>query len=292
MVFILSTVPLRLNVKIAMMMTRLRLLFVPVLPFAAALALLPALPAWAQNQPPPPTKIDVSKFQTSTRDVVVPVPSEIFNALDKIAGDSLNWKAQVAPDPKGKPTNPAEIAMMLGTVIANGFIAVEAKDAGRVQEIGRRVIELSNSLGVRDAVIKHCSAIIDASKGGDWPGVRAELDRAQSSVSAAMDRLNSKDEAELVSITGWLRGTEALTSLIRQDYKPDRAELLHQSDMLNTFENQFKGMSAKVQGNRKVVELREGLQKIKPLILDPQIPEKSVEQINMTTTGLVKTIAP
>ena len=293
MVFILSTVPLRLNVKIAMMMTRLRLLFVPALPFAAALALLPAARAHAQGQPPPPPKIDITKFQKSEQDVVIPVPSEVFHALDNIAGDdSLNWKAQVAPDSKLKPTNPPEIAMMLGTVIANGFIAVEAKDAGRVQDIGRRVIELSAALGVKDAVSKHCNAIFDASKGGDWNGVRAELDRAQYSVSGAMEKLDSKDEAELVSITGWLRGTQALTSLILHDYKPDRAELLHQTGMLNTFENQFKGMSPSVQRNHKLAELREGLQKIKPLIADPQIPDKAVEQINQIATGLLKSIAP
>ena len=289
MVFILSTDPLPPNVKLAMMMTRLRLLFVPVLSLTAVLA---PVPSGLAQQPPPPQKIDVSKLKYSEKDVVIPVPSEIFNALDKLGGESLNWKAQVSPDSKLKPTNPAEIAMMLGTVIANGFIAVEAKDATRVQEIGRRVIELANALGVREAVVKHCNAIIDASKLDDWGGVRAELDKAKSSVSSAMERLNSKDEAELVSITGWLRGTEAVTSLIRQDYKPDRAELLHQSDMLNTFESQFKGMSPKVQGNHKVTDLRDGLQKIKPLIVEPQITDKSVEQINQITTTLVKTIAP
>jgi hypothetical protein len=197
----------------------------------------------------------------------------------------------VAPESKLKPTSPAEIAMMLGTVIANGFIAVEAKEAEKVQDIGRRVIDLASALSVRDAVLTHCNAIIDASKKGDWLGVRAELDKTQNSVSGAMEKLNSKDQAELVSITGWLRGTQALTSLIKVDYKPERAELLHQSEMLTTFENQFKGMSPRVQGNHKVVELREGLQKIKPLIAEPQISDKSVEQINQITNGLVKTIS-
>ena len=147
MVFILSTVPLRLNVKIvAMMMTRLRLLFVPVLPFRRRPGLAPGgLPAQAQSQPPPPQKIDVTQVPDVQQDVVIPVPSEIFNALDKLGG-SLNWSAQVAPESKFKPTNPAEIAMMLGTVIANGFIAVEAKEAEKVQDIGRRVIDLASAL--------------------------------------------------------------------------------------------------------------------------------------------------
>ena len=292
MVLILSTVPHRFNVKIVMMMTRFWLLFVPVLPLAAALALLPAAPARAEDQPPPPLKIDVAKLKTTEEQVVIPVPSEIFNALDNLVGSkSLNWSSQITPESKVKPTNPAEIAMLLGTVIANGFIAVEAKDAGKVQDIGRRVIELASALAVREAVIDHCNAIVEASKLGDWRGVRAELDKTQSSVRDAMERLRSKDQAQLVSIAGWLRGTETLSSLINADYKPDRADLLHQPDMLATFESQFRGMHPLVQKNLKVIALREGMQKIKPLI-DGPITDKSVEQINQTTMGLVKTIAP
>ncbi len=265
-----------------MMMTRSRLLFVPVVSFAAALVLLPATGKTQSTQPPPPQKIDVTKLRSSVDEVVIPVPSEIFNALDKMGGN-LNWASEVAPDSKLHPRKPEEIAMLLGDVIANGFVAVEAKQADKVQEIGRRVIDLASALGVRESVIKHCSAIIDASKKDDWLGVRSELDRAQSSVREAMGGLKSKDESELVSIAGWLRGTQALASLVSKDYKPERAELLHQPDMLGTFESQFKGMKESVQNNPKVKDLREGLQKIKPLIMqesDGQISSKSVEQIN------------
>jgi hypothetical protein len=266
------------------MTTRFRLLFLPLL----SLFLSPAFSVWAQQQPA--AKIDVSKLRYSVSEVVVPVPSEIFNALDHMGG-SLNWTAQVAPESKFKPTHPAEIALMLGTVIANGFIAVEAKDANKVQEIGRQVIVLASALGVKEAVLEHCNAIIDASKRDDWLGVRSELDKTQANVRDAMVKLHSKDQSELVSIAGWLRGTQALSSLISLDYKPDRADLLHQPDMLATFESQFKSMEARVQGDKKVVDLREGLQKIKPLI-DGEISEKAVQQINQITTALVKSIAP
>ncbi len=275
-----------------MMMTRLRLMFLPVLLCAVVLALLPASVTVAQS--PPPRNIDVSKLAHSEQDVVIPVPSEIFNALDKL-GNNLNWASEVAPVSKKRAKKPEEFAMLLGTVIANGFVAVEAKDATRVQDIGHRVIELAGALNVQKAVLTHCNAIIDASKNGDWAGVRAELDRTQSSVRQVLEGQKSHDESELVSITGWLRGTQALSSLVNKDYKPDRAELLHQPDMLNTFDSQFKGMKESVQNNPEVRDLREGLQKIKPLIIlgpDGQISAKSVEQINQITSSLVKTIDP
>jgi hypothetical protein len=256
---------------------------------AAVIALGPS-PLRAED---PPKKIDVKNFTSQIEDVVVPVPSEIFNALNKLGGNP-NWAGEVHNDPNGRPQGRPHIALLLGTVIANGFIAVQAKDSPKVKEIGRRVLDLSQSLGVRDAVLSHCNSIIEAADKGRWDDVRKELDRAQGSVRTAMDRLKGKDESELISIGGWLRGTESLTSLVRQDYTADRAELLHQPDLLKTFDKQLSNMSPKVRQHPLVISLQKGLSEIKPLISvgsSEQITNKSVEDIYNTTSGLVKSIS-
>ena len=77
---------------------------------------------------PPPQHIDTSKLKTGVNDVVIPVPSEVFNALDKL-GSNPNWGGQLhEKESKVKYMNPPQIAMLLGTIIADGFIAVEAKN--------------------------------------------------------------------------------------------------------------------------------------------------------------------
>ena len=249
----------------------------------------------AQSAPPPPPHIDVTKFHTGVNDVVIPVPSEVFNALDKLGGNP-NWAGQLHPETKLRYTKVPQIAMLMGIIIADGFIAVEAKDSSKVDEIGRRVIELSTALGVQKSVIEHCNAITDAAKADRWADVRSELDKTQHSVNEAMTRLNDQDAAELISIAGWLRGTDALSSLVSQDYQPDRADLLHQPDMLSTFEHQIAAMNPeKVQKNPQVAALREGLRKIKPLIDvkgNASIPKESVHEINGIAAVLVKSIAP
>ena len=262
------------------------------LPAAAVALALPVPALHAQDKPP--QKIDVSHFTKSEQDVVIPVPSEIFNALDKL-GSNPNWNSVLPPVSKAHPVVQSEIAMMLGTVIADGFIAVEAKEKNKVDDIGKEVIKLADALGVGASVKSHCNAIVDAAKDGYWADVRSELDKAQNDVRGAMIKLHSQDNSELVSIAGWLRGTDALTYLIKNDYKPDSADLLHQPDMLNTFEAQFDHMDEKTKTDPIVSELRAGLKKIKPM-LDTHgadvIPEKTVVQINDITAALVKSIAP
>lgn len=274
------------------MLKRSRLSLGLFLPLAVS-AVLPLCVVRAQDAPP--QKIDVSKFTSSVDEVVIPVPSEIFNALDKLGGNP-NW-GSVLPTEESKAhrTVPPQIALLLGSVIADGFIAVEAKDGARVEKIGRRVIELSNSLGVGKSVISHCNAISDAAKRDEWDHVRVELDRTQNSVREAMKALHSKDEAELVSIAGWLRGTDALTFLVSKDYKPDRADLLHQPQMLETFDKQFEGMGTSAKADKMVTAIREGFKKIKPMVDskgDEAIAQKTVAEINTVTAGLVKQVAP
>ncbi len=261
------------------------------LPVAAGLFLL-ATPLRAQDNPP--KKIDVSHFTKSEQDVVVPVPSEVFKALDNL-GSNPNWNSVLPPVSKGHPVVQSEIALLMGTVIANGFIAVEAKEKSKVDDIGKAVIRLAKALGVGPAVESHCNAIIDAAKEDKWDAVRTELDKAQNSVRDAMNRLHSQDNSELVSIAGWLRGTDALTYLIKKDYKPESADLLHQPEMLNTFESQFDHMDAKTKADPVVSELRSGLKKIKPMLEthgSEVISQKTVTDINDITLSLVKSIAP
>ena len=260
------------------------------LPLSAAVLLTAVSAGRAQA---PAQHIDPSAFKYQENDVVVPNPSEVFAALDKMG--SPNWTGAERPISTSKPSTPPEIAMLLGVVIADGFIAVEAKDKESVDRIGRKVRDLSKSLGVEQDVASHSNAIIEAAKNDNWSTVRTELDKAKSSVRDGMIHLKSKDNSELVSIAGWLRGTHALTSLIMADYKAERAELLHQPDLLSTFEKQFGTMGTKEQQNKKVMELREGLKKVKALIptgANDAISQKTIEEINAVTAELVKSIAP
>lgn len=238
----------------------------------------------------PSKKIDVSKIKTNIDDVVVPVPSEVFNVLDKLGHPA--WESEVQIDTSTKPSSRPHISLLFGTVIADGFLAVEAKDKEKVKEIGRRVLELANALAVRHVVESHCQSIIDAADANNWNVVRSELDKTQADVKQAMEELKSRDESQLVSIGGWLRGTEALSDIVLKDYQPDRAELLHQPDLLATFDRQLNAMSPKTRTSNLITKLQSGLSQIQPLIATDEdtLKKDNVEQINHITTSLVKAI--
>ena len=107
---------------------------------------------------------------------------------------------------------------MLGAVIADGFIAVQAEDAPTVKEIGQRVLALAKGIGVGNSITPHAKAITEAADKRNWVSVRQELDRTQNSVQQAMNEVHDEKLSQLVSLGGWLRGTEVLTAVVNKRY--------------------------------------------------------------------------
>src|SRR5215470_11038446 len=131
-----------------------------------------------------PKQIDIKQMSKSVENVVVPLPNEIFGALNKLG--AVNWKEYVRSDKGINFTERPRIALLLGTVIADGFVAVQAEDAPAVKEIGQRVLTLAKGIGVGNSITPHAKAIIEAADKRNWDSVRQELDRTQNSVQQAM----------------------------------------------------------------------------------------------------------
>lgn len=232
---------------------------------------------------PVPASINLSDFPAaSVEDVVVPVPSEIFSVLDKLGNP--NWKAELSQRKIQTPEDRAQTALLLGSVIAEGFIAVEAEDTERVKELGRNVLSLADAINVRKSVITRCKSITDKANQHNWRGVRMEFDGALQDVRTAMDEMNDEDLAQLVSLGGWLRGTAALTSIINKHYTPEGAELLHQPELVHYFERCINTMQPRLKNNSIVLHVRDALHQIAPVI------EEKSKNINPTKVQKIQAI--
>jgi Holliday junction resolvase RusA-like endonuclease len=228
-----------------------------------------------------PQHIDIKPFQ-KVENVVVPLPNEVFGALNKLG--SVNWHEFVRSGKGNNFTERPRIALLLGTVIADGFIAVQAEDAPAVKEIGQRVQSLARFIGVERSITQHAKAIIESADKRQWESVRQELDRTQNSVQQAMNEVHDEKLSQLVSLGGWLRGTEVLTSVVTKRFSHEGAELLHQPDLLAYFQARLKAMP---EFNIAIIrEINTALTEVKPMIDDAKISAESVKKINAITTRL------
>jgi len=101
-----------------------------------------------------------------------------------------------------------------------------------------------------------------------------------------MNEVHDEKLSQLVSLGGWLRGTEVLTSVVTKRYSEEGSELLHQPDLLNYFETRLQAMP---EFNLKLLQdIHSALIEVKPLIDvgNAHIPPASVKKINDITTRL------
>jgi hypothetical protein len=237
-------------------------------------------------------KIDVKGLPArEIDDVVVPMPSEIFNVLDRLGKPHWEDVLRKTKSPVSAMPDREQTALLLGTVIAEGFIAVEAEAAEEVKKIGRSVQNLSMAIGVEKAAYTRSKAIIDAADKKDWRNVRNELDKALGDVKQAMTEMGDLALSHLVSLGGWVRGTEALTQVVEKDYKQDGADLLHQPALVDYFDRRISEMKPASKNKPVVVEVKKALAGIRPLMgAGGPISEKTVKEIGDISEHVVKRI--
>ena len=222
--------------------------------------------------------------------VAVPVPKEIFRSLDQFR--DANWRAVKRPEVASWKSHgdQAQIATLLGVVIAEGFIAVEAEDSTEVKDLGRTVLALARGLGVEERALRRSRSIMELADKSEWVAARQEWDGVLSDIEGGMIELKSAQLAQLVSIGGWLRGTEALSALALQKYSPEGSALIRQPALVDYLEKQLLAMSSEIRARPIVAKLLDGTRRIRALVEDGNgpLPEETVRKVH----GICKELLP
>jgi len=252
--------------------------------FIQAVLVMPALaqtPA-EQNSPLP-------SQATQVHGVAVPVPKEIFRSLDQFR--DANWAAVKRPEVARWKSHgdQAQIATLLGVVIAEGFIAMEAKDSTEVKNLGNSVLWLAGGLGIRERALRRSRSIMELADKNEWSEARKEWDGVLADLETGMIELKSTQLAELVSLGGWLRGTEALSALVLQNYSPERSDLIRQPMLIDYLEKQLRAMSTDIQARPIVARLLDGIRTIRSLVESENGPlsEETVRKVHGVCAELV-----
>jgi hypothetical protein len=221
--------------------------------------------------------------------VAVPVPKEIFRSLDQFR--DANWPPVKRPEVARWKSHgdQAQIATLLGVVIAEGFIAMEAKDSAEVKNLGNNVLSLARGLGIRERALRRSRSITELADRNEWSEARKEWDGVLSDLETGMIELKSAHLAQLVSLGGWLRGTEALSALILQNYSSERSNLIRQPTLIDHLEEQLRATSSDMRARPIVVKLLDGIHIIRLLVESEKGPvsEETVRKVHGVCAELV-----
>ena len=246
-----------------------------------ALAVLGCLTlASAGGEKPAQADLDHIREELGVNSFTAPSIQLVFqelNALKPIPFDKT-WRDL----PDAVPQDRARLALSAGAVIADGFLAVTAEKQSRIEPVGRTLLKLAKGLGVAEHVNKHSRSILEKAARSQWDDIRGELVRTQADVEAALLGLKDEEIAHLVALGGWLRGLEITSSIVHENYTPERARRLIQPELMDYFLDRVGTLNPNFKKTKLAGVLEKNLKEIKRLTtkpVDTPIEPDDVKQI-------------
>src|SRR2546427_2093609 len=221
--------------------------------------------------------------------ISIPTPGELFAALGKL--EKTNWSGQYRGPMPVTYSNRAQIALNLGGLIADGFIAVEAKDSQQVKNIGSDIIKLAKALGVGEHLLSRGNSINEFAENNEWDTLQEELEATQNEVKSSMQSHADQDLVILVTLGGWIRGTQVVTSAIMQNYDEHSAKVLRQPALVHFMQSKINEISSELRGEPLVKDVSEQLGEIEKLVSFPPGNTPDIEEVRKVNEAVGKVMA-
>ena len=220
--------------------------------------------------------------------ITIPMPGEFFAAINKQGRP--NWKQLVRTGTPEATDSRSQIALILGTLVADGYIAVEAQDSQGVKNIGKEIINLAKKLNVSQSVLGRGNSINDFAENNDWNALREELEATQNEVKLDMFEQKDSSLVTLVTLGAWVRGTELASGLIEGSYTPEFARLLRQPAIIEFLLEQIGTLPLAMQEDPLVAKLRSALVKSRDFVVAETPSAENVRDLHQTMYSIVTAI--
>src|SRR5438128_6899436 len=218
--------------------------------------------------------------------ISIPTPGELFAALEKPG--KTNWSGQYRGPMSTTYRNRAQIALNLGGLIADGFIAVEAKDSQQVKNIGSDIIKLAKALGVSENLLRRGNSLNEFAENDEWDVLQEELEATQNEVKTSMQTHSDQDLVILVSVGGWVRGTQVVSAAIMQNYDERSAKVSRQPALVSFIHSKINYISPGLRAEPLVKDVNEQLVGIEKLVSFPASKAPSVEEVRKVNEAVGK----
>src|SRR5213592_4730703 len=235
-----------------------------------------------------PARLPADQLAKAVRNdsITIPTPGELFAALEKPGRP--NWVGQMRGPISTSYKNRAQIALNLGSLIADGFIAVEAKDSQQVKNIGTDIIKMAKALGVSENVLSRGNSINEFAEYDEWDALQEELEATQNEVKSSMQSHRDQDLIILVSVGGWIRGTQVVSGAIMQNYDERSAKVLRQPALVRLMQSKVNEISPELRSEPLVKDVSEQLGGIEKLVSSPPGKTPDIEEVRKVNEAVGK----
>lgn len=251
--------------------------------------------AFAEEEKNPP--IDPSKAVDAG--VAMPTPLDKFLALTLLVKTrKIDWAGvftAVAVDinPDDFTDKEVLIPQILGVRIADGIMAIQAKDAEMLGKTASDIEKLAKKIDVSENDLERARRVRTLANEGKWLDVYRELAFLQQDIMQKLEE-NPKDQrSALLMIAGWIQGSRYSSRLIAEHYSDESSNILREPLLVKALIAKSDSLSPEIRKLPSVAAISEALPALLEIVsveIDEAIPKEKVVEVDSLATKCVTRI--
>jgi hypothetical protein len=222
----------------------------------------------------------------------IPSPGEVFAALT--VDCHPNWVTLVTPATAPVTSDRTQLALTLGVLAANGYIAVAAQDGQQVKNVGREMMTVAKSLGVSENLMGRGNSLMEFAENSAWDSLSAELEATEQEIRTTMIGQKDHHLVTLSSVAAWLRGLEIATQIVLSSGQLKGIDVVRQPVLARQLASELEMLPERIKKGGLLVKARQTLleaaHQLETMGTTPQADRAALERIHEETAKLTKEI--
>lgn len=206
-----------------------------------------------------------------------PSISKIFNQLDDLPAIPEEYVLRTRPETLS--TEAGQLALEMGYLMADGFIAVRSGHMNDIKPIALELVRYGKALGVGDKMNAHSASLLENAEKGQIEEFKKNLASTQEDVNAEFVSLRDPDLAHLIALGGWVRALEAATAAISSKFDAKQAAIVFYPDGPAYFSEILDGLNPQTSEKMHIKHMRELLDGLTEQMTLPEDTLPTPEQV-------------
>ena len=179
-----------------------------------------------------------------------PSISKIFAQLDNLPSIPEDYVLRRRPE--HLPLNAGKLALEMGYILADGFIAVRSGHMNDIKPIALDLSRYGKAMGVGGKMNTYSASLLEHAEKGQLEEFKRILASTQSAVNDELTALRDPDLAHLLALGGWVRALEAAAAALEQRFDADQAAAIFYADAPAYFNEILSGLHPRIARRLKV----------------------------------------
>ena len=179
-----------------------------------------------------------------------PSISKIFAQLDNLPSIPEDYVLRRRPE--HLPLNAGKLALEMGYILADGFIAVRSGHMNDIKPIALDLSRYGKAMGVGGKMNTYSASLLEHADKGQLEEFKRILASTQSAVNEELTALRDPDLAHLLALGGWVRALEAAAAALEQRFDAGQATAIFYADAPAYFNEILSGLHPRIARRLKV----------------------------------------